>query len=183
MVSYMKIISLYMLCAFLLLTTSVLHAERLLDPMPRTMQAHEFTLPSISGEDLTLSDLKGKFVLVNFWSTECTICRAELTTLQDLYDQMKESGKFEIVAIHAGGDVKGVEEQLEINPVTYPMLMDMDLEMGHWGIPTLPTSYLLTPDGNFAYRALGTRIWNSPFMVDFLREIFRDYEETKKATP
>ena len=61
------------------------------------------------------------------------------------------------------------------------MVMDMDLQMGHWGIPTLPTSYLITPDGSFAYRALGTRKWNAPQMVDFLREIFKDYDETKKA--
>ena len=164
---------------FLSAAASASYAERLLDPMPPTMQAHEFTLPAISGENLTLSDLQGKFVLVNFWSTRCTVCRAELTTLQDLYDQMKANSDFEILAIHAGSDIKGVQEQLKINSVTYPMLMDMDLEMGHWGIPTLPTSYLITPDGNFAYRALGTRVWNSPSMVDFLREIFRDYEAAK----
>ena len=178
----MKLIFYCALYTFLLLTASASYAQRLLDPMPRTMRAHEFTLPSISGENLTLSDLQGKFVLVNFWSTECTVCRAELTTLQDLYDQMKAHNRLEILAIHAGSDIKGVQEQLKINPVTYPMLMDMDLEMGHWGIPTLPTSYLVTPDGNFAYRALGTRVWNSPFMVDFLREIFRDYEQIKEST-
>lgn len=162
-----------------ILVTSV-NAERLLDPMPRTMKAKDFTLPNIQGEDVSLTDFKGKFVLVNFWSTECTICRAELTTMQDLYDQMSNDGRLEIIAIHAGNDVQGVMEQIEINPVTYPMLIDMDLQMGHWGIPTLPTTYLVTPDGSFAYRVLGVRVWNSPAMVDFLREVFDDYDQQQK---
>ena len=161
---------------------SVAHAERLLDPMPRTMKAKNFTLPNTQGEDVSLTDFEGKFVLVNFWSTECTICRAELTTMQDLYDQMSNDGRLEIIAIHAGSDVQGVLEQMEINPVTYSMLIDTDLQMGHWGIPTLPTSYLVTPNGSFAYRVLGVRVWNSPAMVDFLKRVFDDYENEKNQS-
>ena len=163
--------------AIMFMLVSHVYADRLLDPMPRTMKAQNFTLPNTQGEDVSLSDFEGKFVLVNFWSTECTICRAELTTMQDLYDQMSSDGRLEIIAIHAGNDVQGVVEQMEINPVTYSMLVDMDLQMGHWGIPTLPTTYLVTPDGSFAYRVLGVRIWNSPAMVDFLRQVFDDYEQ------
>ena len=168
---------LYVLVIFML--ASLAHADRLLDPMPRTMKAQNFTLPNTQGDDVSLTDFEGKFVLVNFWSTECTICRAELTTMQDLYDQMSNDGRLEIIAIHAGNDVKGVVEQMEINPVSYPMLIDMDLQMGHWGIPTLPTTYLVTPDGSFAYRVLGVRVWNSPSMVDFLREVFDDYDRER----
>ena len=58
------------------------------------------------------------------------------------------------------------------------MLMDMDLQLGHWGVPQLPTSYLVTPDGSFSYRAIGTRVWNSPYMVDFLREVMKGYKST-----
>ncbi len=167
-----------LLCFTLLLSASIAHSQRLLDAMPRTMIAQDFTLPTVSGEALTLNDLKGKFVLVNFWSTKCTICRAELTTLEVLYDELKEENILEIVTIHAGPDLAGVNELLEISPVSYPMVMDADLTMGHWGIPSLPTSYLVTPDGNFAYRAVGSRLWNSPPMINFLREIFADYENT-----
>ena len=153
-------------------------AERLLDQMPSTMMAENFSLPSITGEARTLEGFRGSFVLVNFWSTECLICRAELTTLEDLYKQLSKDHKFEIVAIHAGADVKGVTELLEISPVSFVMLMDMDLQLGHWGVPQLPTSYLVTPDGSFSYRAIGTRVWNSPYMVDFLREVMKGYKST-----
>ena len=170
----------FILILFVLVTSSV-SSQGLLDAMPRTMVATDFTLPTVTGDELTLHDLKGKFVLVNFWSTKCTICRAELTTLEAMYKEFKDDNILEIVTIHAGEDLKGVKELLEISPVSYPMAMDTDLTMGHWGIPSLPTSYLLTPDGNFAYRAVGSRLWNSPNMIAFLREIIADYEQYKTA--
>ena len=164
-----------------MLFSSALNAQSLLDAMPRTMKAVDFKLPTASGGEISLQDLKGKFVLVNFWSTKCTICRSELTTLQVLYDEFKDDNILEIVTIHAGADLDGVVELLEISPVSYPMAMDVDLTMGHWGIPSLPTSYLLTPEGNFAYRAVGSRLWNSPTMIDYLRNIIADYEKYKSA--
>jgi len=175
----MKILMFLMVCIF----STAAHSDRLLDPMPRTMPAHEFELPDLTGKQHRLSDYQGKFVLINFWATSCTICRAELTTLQDMQHILSKEGhaeaQLEVLAIHAGDDLKGVEELMELSPVSYPMLMDMDLTMGNWGIPTLPTSYLVTPDGMFAYRVLGTRVWNSPNMIDFLHEIFDDYYENQ----
>ncbi len=67
-----------------LLTCSIANADRLLDAMPRTMHAKNFTLPHSTGGKLNLEDLQGKFVLVNFWTTKCTICRTELSLLEDL---------------------------------------------------------------------------------------------------
>ena len=146
-------------------------AERLLDPMPSTMQARDFSLPAVTGGMRTLKQFEGSYVLVNFWSAECQICVAELAVLQDLYDQLRTENDFEIIAIHAGARLEEVSKLLQTNPVSYQVLMDNDLKMGHWGIPQLPTTYIITPDGSFAYRAVGTRVWNAPYMVDFLREM------------
>ena len=156
--------------------TSVHAEQRLLDPMPTTMEAQNFSLPAVTGEMQTLDQFKGSFVLVNFWSTKCQVCVAELGALQDLYDQLRKDYEFEVVAIHAGSNVEGVSSLLKTNPITYMLLIDKDLQMGHWGIPQLPTSYLVTPEGKFAFRAVGVRVWNAPNMVDFLREVMNGYE-------
>jgi thiol-disulfide isomerase/thioredoxin len=165
----------------LMLACSMANADRLLDAMPRTMHAESFTLPHPTGGKLSLEDLQGKFVLVTFWTTACTPCRAELSLLEVLRNQLADENILEVVAIHAGADVIGVNEHLALSPVNYPVVMDINLELGHWGIPSLPTTYLLTPEGNFAYRAVGPRLWNSPQMIDFLRRIFADYAETKAS--
>lgn len=163
---------------FCLICSLPLAADRLLDPMPTTMAAQDFSLPSVSGDLQTLKQLKGSYVLVNFWSADCLICVAELATLQDLYEQLRSDYDFEIVAIHAGPKQQEVGDLLKTNPVTYNVVMDNDLKMGHWGIPQLPTSYIVTPEGNFAYRAVGTRVWNAPHMVDFLRQVMNGNEST-----
>lgn len=167
------------LSAVLMAACSMASADRLLDAMPRTMQAENFTLPHSTGGKLNLEDLQGKFVLVNFWTTKCAPCRAQLSLLEDLRNQFADDDILEVVAVHAGPDVIGVNEHLAISPVNYPVVMDINLELGDWGIPSLPTTYLLTPDGNFAYREVGSRMWNSPQMVDFLQRVFTDYTEAK----
>ena len=172
-------IRLLLLISLMLLST-IAFAERLLDAMPRTMVAQNFKLPYSTSGEFSLDEYKGHFTIVSFWSTKCAACRADLSFLEDLKSQLAEQDiKLNVVAVHAGDDVDGVNEQIEISPVSYAMVMDMDLELGHWGIPTLPTTYVLTPDGNFAYRALGSRLWNSPQMIDFLKRVFEDYEQNK----
>ena len=168
------LILLVLICGMCVAVTKA--EQRLLDPMPTTMVAQNFSLPAVSGEMQTLNQFKGRFVLVNFWSTKCQVCVAELSTLQDLYDQLQTDHDFEVIAIHAGANQQGIANLLATNPLTYSMLIDKDLQMGHWGIPQLPTSYLVTPDGKFAYRAVGVRVWNAPSMVDFLREVMNGYE-------
>ena len=168
------------ICLFSLSVTA--SSEWLLDAMPRTMMAQNFSLPYATEGEFTLNEYKGNFTIVNFWSTKCATCRAELSLLEVLKQQLeKDNIVVNIVAVHAGDDVQGVNEQIELSPVSYAVVMDMDLILGHWSIPTLPTSYVLTPEGGFAYRAIGSRLWNSPQMVDFLKRVIDDYEKNAES--
>src|SRR5690348_9880176 len=54
--------------------------------------APDFTLQAQSGETYTLSELKGKAVLVNLWATWCPPCRAEMPAIQNIYDEYKDEG-------------------------------------------------------------------------------------------
>lgn len=157
-------------------------ADRLLDAMPRTMAAQNFTLPYPTTGQFSLEEYKGAFTIVNFWTTRCAACRAELTLLEDLKLKLAEQDiQLNVVAVHAGDELDAVIEQIELSPVSYAVVMDMDLELGHWGINSMPTSYVLTPEGHFAYRAQGSRLWNSPQMIDFLKRVVEDYETNKES--
>ena len=91
-------------------------AEWLLDPMPATMAAQNFSLPSVTGKEQTLKQYKGSYVLVNFWSAECQICVAELSVLQDLYNLLQPDYNFEIIAIHAGANLSEVNRLPQNQP-------------------------------------------------------------------
>ena len=166
-----RLIQLFLLLILNILIFNVSADEGyLLDSYPPNIQANNFILFDISGDKHELKDFRGKFVLVNFWAMSCNVCKSEMTTLQSAYELL-DSNKFIILSIHAGDNVDGVHSVVELNKITYPVLVDLELQLGEWGIPILPTSFIVDPNGNIRYRAVGTRVWNSPFMIDFLQAL------------
>ena len=159
---------LLILLCILIATSSLADDGRLMDPFPPNVQAENFELYDLSGNKQKLSNFRGKYVLVNFWAISCNACKSEMTTLQDAYELIDDEN-FIVLSIHAGDDVDGAISVVKLNNITYPVLMDMNLSLGHWGVPILPTTFLVDPEGNILYRAVGSRVWNSPFMIDFLQ--------------
>ena len=160
---------------FLLVCSTLVHAARPLEPMPPTMVTKDFKLPDSHGEPHRLSSHLGRHVLVNFWTTECLPCRAELTTFEDMLELM-EGYPIDVLAIHAGDDFEGVQQFLDVTPVSYPIVFDTELTLGHWGVPILPTTFIVDPEGRFVFRAQGSQIWNAPYMIDFLKGLIDNYE-------
>ena len=143
---------------------------QLMEAYPPNYAAKNFRLSDLAGEMHELEDYRGKYVIVNFWSMSCNVCKSEMTTLQSAHELLDTEGMV-IVSIHAGEPSEGVESVLKLNNVNYPVLFDIDLQLGGWGIPIMPTTFIVGPKGNIRYRAVGTRIWNSPFMIDFMQGI------------
>jgi len=164
------------------LFTKSLNADdgKLLEAYPPNVAAENFKLSDIAGDKHELTDFRGKHVLLNFWAMSCNVCKSEMTTLQSAYDLLDREDLV-IISVHAGAATDGVESVLKLNEISYPVLFDVDLQLGDWGIPIMPTSFIVSPEGNIRYRAVGTRIWNSPFMIDFMNSIL-DSEESQSAT-
>ena len=115
-------------------------------------------LKDLDGKDVSLSDLKGKVVFINFWATWCGPCQDEIPTLIDLQTQYASKG-FTVVGIAMDEegksvvapfvtkelyDVKG--QKLHIN---YPILLGTDEASDKFGgILGYPTSFLISRNGN-----------------------------------
>ena len=160
-----------------------LHADdgQLAESYPPNVKAENFKLSDLDGEKHELTDYRGKLVIVNFWSMSCNLCKSEMTTLQSAFELINNEDLV-IISIHAGNSTDGVKSVLELNKVTYPVLFDVDLQLGEWGIPIMPTSFIVSPEGDIRYRMVGTRVWNSPFMIDFIKSII-DSNESQTSTP
>ena len=92
--------------------------------------APDFTLPAIDGGEITLSDYKGKIVVLNFWATWCEPCKFEIPILNDLYDTYGKDDFIVIgVAINSGSkdDIEKFAKKYEI---TYPVVYGSDKELG-----------------------------------------------------
>lgn len=152
--------------------------DMLMDPMPAANPAPDFNLMGMDGDTHTLEDLKGKFVLVNFWATWCNPCKVEMPLLEKLHQTLK-SEKFTVLGLHVGPGPENIEEFKKLMPISFPIYVDMDLEV-NWGVPGLPTTFLMDPEGKLIYRAVGKREFASDEMVNFLKSQIESYQFAQK---
>ena len=152
--------------------------DMLMDPMPAANPAPDFNLMGMDGKTHTLEDLKGKFVLVNFWATWCNPCKVEMPLLEKLHQTLK-SEKFTVLGLHVGPGPENIEEFKKLMPISFPIYVDMDLEV-NWGVPGLPTTFLMNPEGKLIYRAVGKREFASDEMVNFLKNQIESYQFVQK---
>jgi len=154
--------------------TNLLSNTYLMDPMPNHEQAPSFNLVGLDHKMHSLEEYNGKFLLVNFWATWCHPCKVEMPTLEMAFKSIDHKN-FSVIGIHVGPDESNINEYLKLNPVSFPILIDMDLEM-NWGVPGLPTTYLIGPKGEMLYRVVGKRDFSNPDMINFLKNIFENYK-------
>ena len=129
-----------------------------------TLASTDFTLPTLDGRKVSLGSLKGKVVFLNFWATWCPPCRAEMPSMETLYQRYKDRG-LEILAVDLKEEKKTVSEFVDQNKLTFTILLDSTAEVGGiYGTEAIPTTYIVDRLGNIVARAVGGLGWDTPAM-------------------
>ncbi|ODV02498.1 MAG: thioredoxin [Thiobacillus sp. SCN 63-57] len=136
----------------------------ILAPVKPPRPAPDFSLPDTEGKIHKLTDYPGRVVLLNFWATWCPPCRRELPSMEKLYQALK--GKpFQVLACDQQEDADTLfafTGQLDPAP-TFPVLLDSNSAVSKaYGVPGLPTTFLIDKTGQIAYRAVGGREFDHP---------------------
>jgi len=131
----------------------------------------EFSLTSLSGEEVSISDYRGKVVFLNFWATWCPPCRAEMPSMQEVYERWEDKD-FEMVAVNLREDNKTVEKYMEEGGYTFPVLMDKEGQIGGlFGVTGIPTTFMVDKEGRLIARLVGTREWDVPEFEALLEKL------------
>jgi len=137
------------------MTTSVRHATTTLaigDPAP------DFSLPDIlQGKNYSLSQFKGKVVMVNFFTFFCMPCREEMPDLNRLYKDYQGKG-FQVLGIGLSSDPTQLRFLVKQIGLDYPVLAGNDKVSKDYGnVEVVPTTFIIDKQGNIAHKILGTR--------------------------
>lgn len=136
--------------------------------------APNFTLQDLGGRPVSLSDFRGKVVLLNFWGTWCEPCKEETPALEATYRQLKDEGLVILGIDQLNGerslnrDVEDVQRFAALYDVTYPILLDEQGTVGQsYSIVPLPTSIFVDRQGQVRYIRIG------PLNSNDIERIFR----------
>jgi len=134
---------------------SLIFMLTLLMTLPVAAEKVDFTLKDLDGKEVSLSDFRGKWVIVNYWATWCPPCLEEIPDLVGLYEDNRDT----IVVLGVAYEEVNVEYLqgfVETHMMSYP-IMQMDpipvTELGP--VLGLPTSYIISPEGERMARQEG----------------------------
>lgn len=124
--------------------------------------APDFTLLDINGNSIHLADFKGKIVILNFWSTSCAPCVAEIPALNMLYRDLKGNGLV-VLGISLDRSIKPVKELADKQHIGYPLLMDsqQDIYFDTYALFGQPVSILIDRSGIVKEKLIGQIDWSS----------------------
>ncbi len=115
---------------------------------PNAVPAPDFTLQTLDGESVSLSDYRGKLVMINFWASWCPPCNSEMPDLQRYYEQHQDED-FIILGVNYQDTPDKVQAFIEKYGVTFPILLDSDGRIANlFGVQGLPTSFFVDKEGN-----------------------------------
>ena len=117
--------------------------------------APNFKLENLDGQFISLSDLQGKPVLLNFWATWCPPCRAEMPYLQQIYEEWSGKGPV-VLAINIGESHSKARNFLQTHNLSLPVLLDTKENVARkYNITGIPATFFIDSDGTIQVKIIG----------------------------
>jgi thiol-disulfide isomerase/thioredoxin len=135
-----------------------------------------FTLKDMNGAPVSLAELKGKVVVLDFWATWCGPCKSSFPYLQKVYEKYQNNENVKILAINSWERQKDYPAQVDnaksfmsSNKYTFPVLIDEKSEdqfivIGKYEVEGIPTKFILDKKGTIAWKVVGFD--NGQYMID-----------------
>ena len=141
--------------------------------------APDFTLKTLDGKEVSLSSMKGKAVMVNFWATWCEPCKIEMPWMVELQDKYRKDG-FEIIGVAMDdSDNKEIAAFAKKMNVNYTILKGSEKVADlYGGLDGLPTNFFLDRNGKVIDSFKGLR--SESVIVDDIKKALAS--ETKSAS-
>jgi peroxiredoxin len=137
-------------------------------------RAPDFTLASIDGPNLRLSEHAGRVVMLNFWATWCGPCRQEMPALQTIYSRYEAAG-FALLGINMDAERDAARRMADSLGVSFPLLFDDEKAVARlYDVRAMPVTVLIDRDGEVRYVHEGYRPGYEADYLDQVRQLLRE---------
>jgi cytochrome c biogenesis protein CcmG/thiol:disulfide interchange protein DsbE len=128
--------------------------------------APDFTLTNLGGEQISLNDLRGQVVLINFWATWCIPCRLEMPAIQQRYND----GGFAVLAVDFNEDAERVQAFVDELDLNLPILLDPGGDVQElYRVRGYPTSFFVDEGGVIRFFHIGEM--SADILDDYLAQM------------
>ena len=135
--------------------------------------APDFTLKSMSGENLRLAELRGKVVLINFWASWCGPCRQEMPILDRIHQRYEPTG-FSVIGINVESDPTKARKIADRAGLEFPLVLDQDQQVSKaYDVQAMPYTVLVDRDGKVRYIHAGYKPGDEKKYVNRLKALLR----------
>ena len=129
-----------------------------MDSNPDAVMAPDFTVANKKGKLVSLSDMRGKPVVVNFWASWCGPCKSEMPDFEELYQTYGDEIEFMMVNMTDGGreTLRRAKRFMKKSGYTFPVYYDTQLSAAiAYGVTSIPATYFIAADGSAVAYGLG----------------------------
>jgi peroxiredoxin len=136
--------------------------------------APDFSLYTLDGREMRLSDYRGHLVFLNFWATWCGPCKVEMPAMEKLYREFRTKG-FAVVAVSSDPEGAAVTRPYrDALGLSFTIAHDPDMVVSRlYGVHSLPVTFLVNRDGIISHQIFGARDWNDAEARSGIRDLLR----------
>jgi thiol-disulfide isomerase/thioredoxin len=155
--------------------TGFMDAKSEIDAVKGETFNYSFTVKDLKGRIVNIEALKGKVVFLNLWATWCGPCRAEMPTIEALYNSVdKEKVAFVMLSLDTPENFNKVVKYVNDKEFTFPVyVVDKGLTT-QLQVPSIPTTFIIGKDGNIKRKEIGTANYDTPKFKQFLNSLVEE---------
>ncbi len=131
-----------------------------------------FSIKDLENNNQSFDQFKGKVIFLNLWATWCGPCKAEMPSIQKLYDQLDhDKFKFVMLSIDRDRDFEKVKRYVADRAFTFPVYANQGHLTDQLSVPSIPTTFVISAEGKIVMKEVGMKNYDTQKFKKFLERL------------